>query len=277
MGLVIYSLLTKYKDKTPYHNLALATFSWIMLNICSLASELSNHHLIKDTALIFIALGCVSIVDIIFIDRNFLDKFKSMSKKKNNKEFEEEMNQMMDGLSTIMRGGYGIFNNIFNAVIKDPRDNNVYELGHGLSLVVDQTIESNTSRYSHLFKDGMRISDTYFRLGGLSYGFEKKPYAQLIVYKDYPNETWGDHCIIDATGKIVLTQQKSFESLYYWKGVIASMGGTYYNLQTGLPIVKGSTTIKSERFLFIENNYGTDYAHGVWKIEYETGNFEIFN
>lgn len=199
-----------------------------------------------------------------------------MSKKKDN-EFDKETNEMIGGIGAIFGYSYTLLNNIMNHVTKDPRDNDVYELGNGLSLVVDHTLERNTSRYSHLCRDGKRITDTYFRLGGMSHGFDGKPYAQLIVYNNYPKETWGDHCIIDATGKIVMTQKKSFESLYYSKGVIASMGGTYYNLLTGLPIVNGSSTVKSKNFFFVENNYGTDYAHGVWKIEYETGKIEIFN
>lgn len=197
-------------------------------------------------------------------------------KKKNNQEFDKELTDMVDSIGRMMGSGFGFLSSVFDDIYKDPRDNDVYELGHGLSLVVDKEIKDNTSRYSHLYKDGKRISDTIFRLGGMSYGFQGKPFTQLIVYLDYPKNTWGNHCIINKNGEITLMQTKSLDHLYYKRGVIASMGGIYYNVETGVAIVKGGSSIESEHFLFVENSYYSEYEKGVWKIEYETGKYEIF-
>lgn len=195
-----------------------------------------------------------------------------MKKNKKDLKLENDVKNLLDTLSMAMKVSV-----VFDEIFKDPRDEDVFELGHGLSLVVDKEIKNNTSRFSHLYKDGKRISNTIFRLGGMSYGFKGKPFTQLIVCPNYPKDTWGDHCIINKNGEITLIQKKSMDSLYYWKGVIGSMGGTYYNVETGVPIVKGSAKVTSENYLFVENSYNNEYAKGVWKIEYETGKYEIFN
>jgi hypothetical protein len=73
-----------------------------------------------------------------------------------------------------------------------------------------------------------------------------------------------------------MESENSFDSLYYIRGEIATMKGIYYNLKTGQPIVKGDSTVKSKYYLFVENTYNKDYELGVYKIDYETGEFEIF-
>lgn len=77
-GLVVYSLFTSYEKKTPNHNIALATFSWIMLNVCALSMELSESGLFKTTGTIFLVLGGVSLIDLIFTNGKFLDKFRRL-------------------------------------------------------------------------------------------------------------------------------------------------------------------------------------------------------
>lgn len=163
-------------------------------------------------------------------------------------------------------------------ISKDPTDQDIINLGHGITLVTDKNIERNTSRYAHLFKDGVKLYDKYFRLGGFDFGFDKKPYASILVYHDYPNETWGNHCIIDSNGKIVLEADKFDSSLYYLGGVIAKKKDTLINLLTGEAIVKShSTSLDSKEFMFVKcNDYENKFKKGIYKIKYATGEFEIF-
>ena len=163
-------------------------------------------------------------------------------------------------------------------IFKDATDQDVVNLGHGITLVTDNSIERNTSRYSHLFKDGIQISDKIFRLGGLDYGFNKKPYASIIVYHDYPKDTWGNNCIIDSNGKIVLEAEKFDSSFYYLDGVIAKKKDTIINLLTGEAIVKShSSSLKSKEFMFVEcNDYENKFKKGIYKINFTSGEFEIF-
>lgn len=173
---------------------------------------------------------------------------------------------------------YGsMFQTIFGMFNEGPKIDQTF-IGEGLQLIPDPEIKGNRDNYCRLYKDGVLISDSLFRKGGFfnSFGKDKK-YCMLLVYHDYKKNTMGNSCIIDSNGNIVLEAESSFDSLYYLKGEIATMKGTYYNLKTGQPIVKGgSSTVKSEHYLFVENTYNKDYELGVYKIDYETGEFEIF-
>lgn len=182
-------------------------------------------------------------------------------------------------ISNLMTNPHGLMNMILGTeIFKDPTDQDVVNLGHGITLVTDNSIERNTSRYSHLFKDDVQISDKIFRLGGLDSGFNKKPYASIIVYHDYPKDTWGNHCIIDSNGKIVLEAEKFDSSFYYLDGVIAKKKDTLINLLTGEAIVKShSSSLKSKEFMFVEcNDYENKFKKGIYKINFTTGEFEIF-
>jgi hypothetical protein len=196
-----------------------------------------------------------------------------------NKKKIDEVENILDFMASSMIMG-GSLLNIFSQTIKDPRDNDEFALGYGITMKVDKTINDNRERYSRLYRDGNLISDKLFRLGGLNYGFEKKPYTSLLVYNNYPNETWGSHCIIDMNGKIVLEAESSFDtSFYYLDGVIAKYKDTFINLLTGMPIVKSySTYMKSKDFFFVESkDYEKKFPEGVFKINFRTGEYEIFN
>ena len=105
-------------------------------------------------------------------------------------------------------------------------------------------------------------------------GFKDNNYCMLINYTNTKDS--GTHCIIDIDGKIVFKQKNILNYLYYLKDVIATMDKEYYNLLTGEIITKGSNSINSENYLFVENRYNKEFALGVYRIEYSTGKFEIF-
>lgn len=130
--------------------------------------------------------------------------------------------------------------------------------------------EDDKLEYSHLYKDGVKISNEVFRRGGICSGF-KDGYCQIIQYqpkknkKDYP-DGYGDlrHVIVNAEGKIVLSSESSFNYPYHTGGNVASMGDVYYNLLTGEPIIyKPSTIIKGVKAMIIEHRYDFDYMKKV--------------
>lgn len=155
------------------------------------------------------------------------------------------------------------------------------DLGNGFSLeIFDDTHHSD---YGYLCKDGKKISDEIFRVGGCCDGF-KDEFCQLIVYerikktKSNSGYTFGDHCIVNEEGKIVLRCKSMMDSIYHLKGVVASMGHSYYNLKTGEMILSGGwnddgyineNTMSSENFIFLEGHLKNKNV--VYQIEYETG------
>ena len=172
-------------------------------------------------------------------------------------------------IASEIASGMSNFSNSFTT----PLDRGI--LGKGFTLV-PLDIEDNKLGYSYLYKDGVKINDNIFRFGGMSNGFNKGNYCNLIQY-DSIKETIGNSCIIDNTGKIVLKSKNILSYPYFLKGCIAIMDKEYYNLLTQTLIVKGSHSINSEKYLFVENHYNKDYKFGVYKIDYETGEFEIFD
>jgi len=198
-------------------------------------------------------------------------------KDKKKKDGDQMLDLMMKTMRVMETDPFNFLSMIMNHPSMKPDEN---DLGRGFRLVPDESIEDNREGYSHLHKDGVKVNDMLFRRGGLCSGFGKKDYLSLIAYPDFDGKTggWGNHCIVDLNGQIVLMAEKFDTSFYYLDGVIAKMKDTYYNLLTKQPILKGgsSSSIKSKRFLFVENSYNKEYPLGVYKIEYATGNFEVF-
>lgn len=138
--------------------------------------------------------------------------------------------------------------------------------------------KNDSTIYSHLYKDGVKVSDEYFRKGGLCSGF-KGNYCQLIKYNIKEGEGLGSmglSCIVNLEGKIVFTSKGILTHPYLQGGIIVVEDSTYYNLETGLPIVKGSSNLKSNNFIFVENSYNKEFEIGVYKIELKSGKVEIF-
>jgi len=164
------------------------------------------------------------------------------------------------------------------------------DLGYGFYLE-SLDIKNNIYNYSLLFNDGVQMNDHVFRLGGMSDGFNKKPYCMLIDYGVYTSKltdvkqlsSFGIHCIINTEGKIVLSSKDQFDSIYYIGGCIAKDKYYYYNLITGKVITRGNNSIESTYFLFISNAYSSLYKEdhlypkGVYKVNWNTGEVEYFN
>lgn len=135
-------------------------------------------------------------------------------------------------------------------------------------------------KYSYLYRGNEKVTDLIYREGGLSSEF-KGDYCRIILYDDPQksfNDCIGTHVIINKSGDVVLRSESALSYPYIVGGCIASYEDTIYNLKTKSVIVKGrNSRLKCESFIFVENSYNDDFKKGVYKINLETGDFEVFN
>jgi hypothetical protein len=199
---------------------------------------------------------------------------------------DKETKQMLDvmTLASEMAFNGGIYN-IFGGLTKEPKPVNPYQnLNDGFELRPIELTEEESknkriveSKYSHLYKDGVKVSEDIFRKGGICHGF-KDGYCSLIHYtrtkeskKNDNGFSFGTHVIVNTDGKICL-EGKSLDSPYHTGGNVGSVGNYYYNLLTGEKICyRPSSVIVGEECLYLDNRYNFDYYEvklpvGVYKL-----------
>jgi hypothetical protein len=199
---------------------------------------------------------------------------------------DKETKQMMDIMALASEMAFnGGFNNIFGGLVKEPKPVNPYEsLNDGFELRPIELTEEESknkriveSKYSHLYKDGVKVSDDIFRKGGLCHGF-KEGYCGLIHYirtkqpkKNDSGFSFGDSVIINTEGKICLSRA-GLDYPYHSGGNVGSVGNYYYNLLTGEKICyRPSSVITGVECLYLEHRYNFDYYEvkipvGVYKL-----------
>lgn len=148
-----------------------------------------------------------------------------------------------------------------------------------------QFVLENREDYSHLYHNGLKVSDQVFRKGGMSNGF-KEGYCALIHYvqkephsKKKHGFDFGTHVIINSVGDIVL-RGGSFSSdhPYHQGGNVGKVKDTYYNLTTGEPIVTASSTgsINGQQYIIFEHRYdwyNKNLPLGVYQLHKTTCEF----
>lgn len=148
-----------------------------------------------------------------------------------------------------------------------------------------------------LTKGGNLISNSLYRVGGFGADL-KKDYFMLLKYveafysdeimqivakskdathtKD-PKHLKGIWCIIDKNGVEKVDFPSGIYSPYLSGGVIYSINGQYYNIETKEYYCSCSNGISSTDYLFLENKYDKDLAkRGVMKINKKDGSYELF-
>jgi hypothetical protein len=198
------------------------------------------------------------------------------------------MNKQIDGqmlayaAEILSNGGLDY---LFGGLPKKVKPINSYEsLNDGFELrPIELTEEESKNKrivdlkYSHLYKDGIKISDKIFRKGGTCHEF-KEGYCVLIHYirtnepkKNDNGFSFGESVIVNTEGKICLTKN-GLDYPYHAGGNVGSMGGYYYNLLTGEKIFpKPASVITGGEYLYFEHRYNFGYYEvkipvGVYKL-----------
>ena len=143
------------------------------------------------------------------------------------------------------------------------------------------------SEFGHLYKNGIKMSDTLYRIGGHGISEEDK-YFMILKYveaKYNDNITTiikdkfhlsGLWCILNENG-----EEKgifdSYKSPYMVGGQVYVLDKTYYNIETKKPYCNSYSSMKTKKYLFLDNQYDEDIERrGVFKINMIDGTFEIF-
>jgi hypothetical protein len=200
---------------------------------------------------------------------------------------EKERKQILDDAITLATemGFNGGFNDMFGGLTKELKPINPYEsLNDGFELrpieLSKKELENPriiNSKYSHLYKDGIKVSDNIFRKGGICIGF-KDGYCGLIHYvrtnepkKNDEGFSFGNSVIVNTEGKICLSQS-GLDYPYHIGGNVGSTGNYYYNLLTGEKICyRPSSVIVGVENIYLESRYNFDYCEvkipfGVYKL-----------
>jgi hypothetical protein len=142
--------------------------------------------------------------------------------------------------------------------------------------------------FVNLYKNGKKISDTLYRVGGFGVKLEDDYFMLLrhveVKYddsitkdEDKKNHLESQWCILDKNG-LEKVNFKQFASPYIHGGQIYSLDSKYYNIESGELYCNSYSSMGTDKYLFLDNKYDDDKSkRGVMKIDKVSGNYEIFN
>ena len=182
------------------------------------------------------------------------------------------------------------FETFFGGISGIEREKYPYErLGDGYELrpieilaECGQFVIENREKYSHLYHNGLKISNEVFRKGGMSSGF-KDGYCSLIHYTQKEPHTeekhgfdFGIHVIIDSLGEIKFRPNGITSYPHHIGGHLVSLDNYIYDLRNGVAIApRSSTMITGATSIIIEHRYAwydkeVKLPLGVYKIDFQT-------
>lgn len=187
----------------------------------------------------------------------------------------------------------GNISGLLGLIVEESREVYPYErLGEGfelrpIELTEEQAKDSHTAnlKYSHLYRNGDKVSDHIFRKGGLGGEF-KDGYCQLIHYtrttekgKNNSGFNFGVHVIVNRKGEICLSSEGVSYYPSHYGGNLGKLRDTYYNLITKEPILtcSSSDSINSKNYVFVQHRYDwydKNLPLGVYRIDKLTCEFE---
>lgn len=210
-----------------------------------------------------------------------------MKNNKENLDFQNPMQVLEAFTQIIATSGFESF---FGGMPKTEKEKSPYEnLGDGYELRPieilaegGQFVLENRDNYSHLYHNGLKVSDEVFRKGGLGGKF-KDGYCSLIHYTKKQEHTekrhgfdFGIHVIIDGLGDIKLNGSGISSYPHHIGGHLASLDSYIYDLRTCKAIApKSSTVINGANCIIIEHRYDwydkeAKLPLGVYKIDFQT-------
>jgi hypothetical protein len=141
--------------------------------------------------------------------------------------------------------------------------------------------------FIQLYKDGVKISDTFYRIGGIG-GDWTDGYIMLLKYveayyddvvtkdkkqKPHLENQW---CILNEDG-IEKVNFNRFEDPYLKGGVIYSCGSKYYNIETGEYYGESYNCMHTKDYIFINNAYDKDKTkRGILRIHKFNGAVKLY-
>lgn len=208
----------------------------------------------------------------------------------NKKEYLDTENPMeMLGAFTQMMASPG-FNNFFGGMVFEEKEKYPHDrLGDGYELREieilaegGQFIVENREKYSHLYHNGLKVSDEVFRRGGTGGKF-RDGYCKLIHYVQKEPHTekrhgfdFGTHVIINHLGDIKMKGEGISSYPDHIGGHLGSLGNYIYDLRSGAAIApKSSTAITGVNYIIIEHRYDwydkeVKLPLGIYKIDFQT-------
>ena len=145
------------------------------------------------------------------------------------------------------------------------------------------------SDFKLLCNDGVKISDTLYRISGFGVNLNNdyfmllkqveamysKDIMEMCINKD-PKHLEQQWCIIDKNGKEKVCFH-DFDSPYLTGGCVYSLKNKYYNIETGeCYCTYSSECMTTEHFIFLNNQFDDDKSkRGVIKINKATGDYEL--
>ena len=184
------------------------------------------------------------------------------------------------------------FSNFFGGLIRemDPEEKYPHDrLGDGYELREieilaegGQFVVENREKYSHLYHNGLKVSDEVFRRGGIGGKF-RDGYCKLIHYTQKQPHTekrhgfdFGIHVIIDHLGDIKMKGEGISSYPDHIGGHLGSLGNYIYDLRTGKVIApKSSASITGKNAIIVEHRYDwydkeVKLPLGIYRIDYKT-------
>ncbi len=143
-----------------------------------------------------------------------------------------------------------------------------------------------------LTRNGEPLRDTLYRVGGLgTTDIKGKDYFMLLKYvesyyegivlkhchnKD-PKHLAGVWCIIDKNGVEKVVFDKYKHPYLIKDSLIYSIDQKYYNIETGELYCYSSSSMETDEFLFLNNQFDDDKSmRGVFMINKKDGSFDLF-
>jgi hypothetical protein len=208
---------------------------------------------------------------------------------RNKEKFSDFQNPMEALAAFTQMMSDGSFYNIFGGIFEEKEKSPFEQLGNGYELIPIKLTkkEMENSRivglkYSHLYHNGLKVTDLIFRKGGTGGKF-KDGYCKLIHYvrtkepkKNDSGFSFGTNVIINHLGDIVLSRDSGLDYPNHIGGHLGSIGNYIYDLRSGKAIApKSSTSIVGAKCIIIEHRYDwydkeVKLPLGIYRIDFET-------
>ena len=135
----------------------------------------------------------------------------------------------------------------------------------------------NSNKYGNLYKNGIKLSDEVFRIGGFGGSFKNELYCSVIHYKktnpkivksEHDLFDSGKHCLINDQGQIVMHCDYNY---YYLGGNVVYHNSKYISVLTNKEFFNSSSNnIIGKNYIIVSHTYNfgqNNIPVGIYKID----------